>query len=115
MPPYKEPSFQDRAAMAQQARQKALDQLKAKEPVDPAILEQRRAARAAKERKLADDRAAKAAATAAAKAEQDAALAAKLAEAEAAAASKAASMKLLTPEAVKAARDARYAARKARQ
>ena len=115
MPPYKEPSFQDRAAMAQQARQKALDQLRAKEPVDPALMEERRAAREAKERKRAEDRAAKAAAVAAAKAERDAAKAAVLAEAEAAAAQKTASMKLLTPEAVKAARDARYAARKARK
>ena len=46
MPPFKDPSFQDRAASAAQARQRALEKLKAKPPIDPAVLEERKAAQA---------------------------------------------------------------------
>ena len=118
---FKVPTFQDRQALAQQAKQKALEQLKAKPPVDEAVLAERRQAREAREQALAVERAAKAEALAAAKAEKAAAKAAALAEeaaaraeAEAAAALKAARLKPPSAEEMKAARDARYAARKAR-
>lgn len=122
MPSYKAPSFQDRLAAAGSAKQKVLDALKAKPPVDEAVMEERRLAREAKEKALAIVRAAKAEAAAAAKAEKEARKAAQLAaeaerkaEADAAAALKA--VRLTPPSAaeMKAARDARYAARKARK
>jgi hypothetical protein len=112
---YKDPSFQDRNAAAAKAKQKAIEQLKARPPVDPAILEEKRLAREAKEKAVADERAAKSAAIAAAKAEAAARLAAETAEAEAIAAEKASRLKPVTPAEMKAARDARYAARKAKQ
>ena len=114
MPSFKHPSFQDRVALAKQAKQKALDQLKAKPPVDEALMAERRKAREAKEQALAAERAAKAEALAAAKAEKAAKKAAEIAEAEAAAALKAARLKPPSAAEMKAARDARYAARKAR-
>lgn len=115
MASFKHPSFQDRQASAEKARQRALDQLKAKPPVDPAVLAQQRHERELREQALADERAAKAKANAAVKAERAAIKAAELAEAEAAAALKAARLKPASPEEMKAARDARYAARKARK
>ena len=78
MPPFKDPSFQDRTASAAQARQRALDKLKARPPIDPAVLEERKAAQALRD-----------AAAASAK-------------------------PVLTEAEKKAARDARYAARKSR-
>ena len=48
---YKEPTFQDRAALAAQAKQKAIEKLKAKPPVDPAVAAARAAAREAKKGK----------------------------------------------------------------
>lgn len=121
MPAFKSPTFQDRVALAQQAKQKALAQLKAKPPVDEAVLAERRQARELREQALAAERAVKAEALAAAKAEKAARKAAELAAreaereaAEAAAALKAARLKPASPEEMKAARDARYAARKAR-
>src|SRR3546814_18761063 len=45
MSAYKDPSFQERTALARQARQKALDQLKAKPPADEAVLAERNAGR----------------------------------------------------------------------
>ena len=119
---YKAPSFQDRLAAAGSAKQKVLDALKAKPPVDEALMEEKRLAREAKEKALAEARAAKAEALAKAKAEKEerraaqaAADAEKKAEADAAAALKA--VRLTPPSAaeMKAARDARYAARKARK
>jgi len=115
LPSFKDPSFQDRVASAVKARQKALDQLRAKPPVDEALMAKRRQEREVREQALADDRALKADANAAAKAEKAAANASQLAEAEAAAALKAARLKPASPEQMKAARDARYAARKARK
>ncbi len=112
---YKDPSFQDRNAAAAKAKQKAIEQLKARPAVDPALLEEKRLAREATEKALADERAAKAEAIAAAKAEAAARLAAEKAEAEARAAAKASRAKPATAAEMKAARDARYAARKARQ
>lgn len=115
LPSYKDPSFQDRAAAAARAKQKAIEQLKARPKPDPAVLEEKRLAREAKEKAIADERAAKAAAVAAAKAEAAAKLAAEKAEADAAAAERASRARPATPAEMKAARDARYAARKARQ
>ncbi len=112
---FKDPSFQDRTAAAGKAKQKALDQLKAKPPVDEALLAQRREAREVRERASADEHAAKREAAAAAKAEKAATKAAKLEEAEAAAALKAERLKPPSAAEMKAARDARYAARKARK
>ena len=115
MAAFKDPSFQDRAAAAERAKQKALDQLKAKPPLDEALMAERRQAQEVREQALAAERAANAKATAAAKAEKAAAKAAKLAEAEAAAALKAARLKPPGSAEMKAARDARYAARKAQK
>jgi hypothetical protein len=112
---FKDPSFQDRAASAGKAKQKALDQLKAKPPVDEAVMAQRRHDREAREQVLAEDRAAKKLADAQAKAKSDAIKAAQIKEAEAAAAIKAARLKPASAAEMKAARDARYAARKARK
>lgn len=114
MAAFKDPSFQDRTAAAKLAKQKALDQLKAKPPVDEALMAERRRVREASETALAEERAKRAEVLAAAKAEKAAIKAAALAEAEAAAALKAARLKPPTAAEMKAARDARYAARKAR-
>lgn len=118
MPAFKDPSFQDRAAAAARAKTKALEQLRAKPPLDEAEVaaaiarreardaaqaERRAQARAAKEEAEAAKRAAKAEAEAAAAAE-----AARTAEASAPA------PKLSEAER-KALRDARYAARKNRK
>ena len=102
---YKDPSFQDRAASAAEAKQKALDRLKAKPPVDEAVVAERQAARLAREAAQAEKRAAKKAAEQQAKAE-------KAAQAEQA---KAAEVAAPTEADRKAARDARYAARKNRK
>jgi hypothetical protein len=108
------PSFQDRVEAARKAKQKALDQLKAKPPADEALMAARRQAHEAKERALQEARTAKAQQRTAAKTEKASNKAAELAAAEAAAALKAARLKPSSPEEMKAARDARYAARKAR-
>jgi hypothetical protein len=99
---YKEPSFQDRVATAKKARETALARLKAKPPVDPAVL----AERAAKAQEREEAKARRAAERAAQRAEEK-----KLAEEK-----KAAAVVIEPTEAErKAARDARYAARKARK
>jgi len=111
---FKDPSFQDRVASANKAKQKALDQLKAKPPVDQQLMATRREERETRERTLEQEWAGKAREKAAAKAEKASLKAAALVAAEAAAALKAARLKPPSPEEMKAARDARYAARKAR-
>src|SRR5438874_7547196 len=97
-------SFQDRAAQAAEAKKKALDQLRAKPPVDE---------------KLAAERVAAGQQRAAAKAEKAAAKKAERKAADEAAAAdareKAAAAAPPTEAERKAARDARYAARKARK
>lgn len=109
MPPFKDPSFQERVGRAAAAKEKALQQLRAKPPVDPAVLAERAAARAAGEQAEAEKRAAR-------KAAQDRAKAEKAAAAEAARAAAARpAVRLPTEAERKATRDARYAARKARQ
>ena len=99
MASYKDPSFQERTALAKQAREKALKQLAAKPAADDALIAQRQAARLAREAAEAEKSAARRAAIVQAKADKLAAAQVPekpgLSEAE-----------------LKAARDARYAARK---
>lgn len=111
MPSYKAPSFQDRIAAAGSAKQKALDALRAKPPIDAAIMEERRRVQEARDEAAAIKRAAKVEALAIAKAEK----AKRKAAEEAAAALKAARLTPAGAAEMKAARDARYAARKARK
>jgi uncharacterized membrane protein YukC len=112
---FKDPSLQDRLTSAGKAKQKALDRLKAKPPVDEAQQAQLREAYEREQQALAAERAAKAEARAKAKEEKAQREAAERAEAEAAAALKAARLKPASAAEMKAARDARYAARKARK
>lgn len=111
---FKDPSFQERTAAAQRAKAEALAKLRAKPPIDEATVAERLARSEAKAAAEAEKRQAKLAA----KAEAEAARQAQAqAEADAAAAAaEAASRKVeLTEAEKKAARDARYAARKARK
>ena len=55
MSSYKEPSFQDRSALAKKAKQAALDQLRAKPPLDASVLTER--LEAAREREAAQSKA----------------------------------------------------------
>ncbi len=112
---FKNPTFQDRVELAGKARQKALDQLKAKPATDAKVMAERREAWEAEQQALSAERAAKAGATAAAKAEKAALKAAELAAAKAAAELKAARLKPASAAEMKAARDARYAARQTRK
>ncbi|HEU0135028.1 MAG TPA: DUF6481 family protein [Allosphingosinicella sp.] len=107
MPPFKD-SFQDRVGQADEAKRKALEKLKSKPPIDPAVAEARAEAARQREAKAEEKRAAKAEAARAAE-EAKAAEAAKSAKAAASA------PKALTEAEKKAARDARYAARKSRK
>jgi hypothetical protein len=108
MASYKDPTFSDRIASARLAKDKAIASLKAKPPTDPALLAQRRATADAREAKLSEKRAAKADAARTA--------AEKAAAHEHAAAAEAGLDRgrkpIATEEERKAARDARYAARK---
>jgi hypothetical protein len=105
MKSYKDPSFEDRVARAAEAKQKALDKLRAKPPVDEKLVAARQAARLKREAAEAERRAAK-------KAAEQAAREAK--QAKAAEKAKPAPV-VLTDAEKKAARDARYAARKNRK
>jgi hypothetical protein len=96
MTAYKEPAFQDRVSAAAKARAEALARLKAKPPLDPAVVAER-VARAQEREALQDVRASQRAEARATLVRQSA-LAAQESEAD-----------------LKAARDARYAARKARK
>lgn len=106
---YKTPTFQDRASLSQSAKLKALETLKNKPVMDPEVAAARLAAREAKEAAAREKREAK-------KAAEEEARLAKIAAAEAAAAAKEAEKNRAAQALVdaKAARDARYAARKAR-
>jgi hypothetical protein len=97
-------SFQDRAAQAAEAKQKALEQYRARPPVDETLAAERLAAGQEREAAKAEKAAAK-------KAERKASDEAAAADAEA----KAAAAAPKSEEELKAARDARYAARKARK
>lgn len=105
---YKEPSLQDRQAVARAAKEKALAKLRARPAVDPAEMAQRLERQAQKDQALAANRA-----------EAQAAKAAAIAAKKQAAAEKAAQdlveARPLTAEEQKAARDKRYADRKARK
>ena len=97
-------SFQDRAAQAAEAKQKALEQYRAKPPVDEKLAAERIAA--------GEERAAaKAVKAAAKKADKQAATEASAADA----AAKAAAAAPKSEAELKAARDARYAKRKSRK
>lgn len=112
MKSYKDPSFQDRTDRAAQAKQKALDNLRQKPPVDEKLAAERQAARLSREAAAAEKRAAKKAAEQAAKeAKQAQASAAKAENAQKASAS----APPRTEAEMKLARDARYAARKSRK
>ena len=101
MKSYKDPSFQDRVGRAAEAKKKALEQLLSKPPVDEKIVAERQAARLKREAAEAEKREAKKAA----RAEQASAEKAKVAAEPAPP----------TEAELKAARDARYAARKKRK
>ena len=97
-------TFQERLARAADAKQKALEKLRSKPPVEHATLAERQAAHLRREAVAAEKRAAKAA-------EREQAKAAKSASAE-----KTLAVPLVRTEIeLKAARDARYAARKKRK
>lgn len=107
MPPFKD-TFQDRVGQAAEAKRKALDKLRSKPPVDEAVAAARREASRQREAREEEKRAAKAEKVRAADAAR--------ADDEAKAATEAAATKPPPTEAErKAARDARYAARKSRK
>lgn len=106
---YQQPGFEDRVAAAKRAKAEALEKLRAKPPVDEAELAARIERERAREIAAAEKREA-------ARIAKEEAIAAKAEQARLAAeAAEAARPKVLTPEEQKAARDARYAARKARK
>ena len=113
MPAFKTPTFQERQSAAAEARDKALNKLRAKPPVDEAELAARTAARIAREAAEAEKRAA---AKLARDAEIETKRAAKQAALEAKLAEEASRAAAVPTEAErKAERDARYAARKKRK
>ena len=116
---FKNPTFQERAALSAEAKKKALEKLRAKPAVDPETLAAQKAARLEREAAEAEERAAKKAAIEQAKRDAEEARLAKIAEekaaADAAKARMAASLHVPTEAERKAARDAKYAARKARK
>jgi hypothetical protein len=112
MKTYQNFTHQDRAAQGADAKQKKLEQLRAKAPVDPAVQEARLLASQKREAAAAEKRADRKVAEEAA---ERAALDAKIAADEAEAARLAAIKPALTEEERKLARDAKYAARKNRR
>lgn len=102
---FKDPSFQDRIGSAAEAKKKALDNLRSKPPLDEKLVAERQAARLKREAAAAEKRSAKKAADQAARDSKAAELAAQAAAASA----------VPTEAERKAARDARYAARKNRK
>ena len=103
MPSFKQPTFQERTALAAKAKQAALEKLRAKPPVDEAVLAERRAAAQARE-----------AAQVKAREEKRAAIALEKAQKDALKAQEAVTSAGLSEEEQKAIRDAKYAARKQR-
>lgn len=113
---YKEPSFQDRMAVAQSAKNKALAQLNRRAPVDPAELARRLAHQAAKDEAQRIKRvAAQEAKRSVQAAKEDEQMAKREADRLAAEIALAAPPRALDEAELKSARDARYAARKARK
>lgn len=118
MAAFKAPDFNERANAARDARARALEALRNKAAPDPAAVAARQQAQAAREAAAAAKSAARKEAIELARMERDEARAKAKAEAEAAAAAAAAAKRpphIPTAAELKAARDARYAARKARQ
>ncbi len=107
MAAFKVPTFQERAELAQAAKLKALEKLKAKPALDPAILAERQAARLVREAAEAEARAARIA-------ERERLKEEKKIEIERIAAQKAA-QPVIDKAAQKALRDARYAMRKSKK
>lgn len=105
---FKVPDFTERAALAREAKERALEKLRAKPAPDPAAIAAKVEAAAAKQIAVEAKREARRTEMAEAKAAKETARA----EREAA---EAAAAKPLTAEEQKAIRDARYAARKARK
>jgi hypothetical protein len=105
---FKLPDYNDRMGASALAKQKALEQLKAKPPVDEAVVAAKAAAREAREAAEAEKRAAKRAAE-----EEAKRLKREKAEAAAAVPTPVAAPELTEAER-KAIRDAKYAARKSR-
>ena len=105
MTAYKAPTFADRQAAAAAARDKALAKLKAKPPLDPELVAERKAAAERKQAAAEEKRLARIVEREAAKVEA----------AAAAEAAKALIKQPMTEAEKKAERDARYAARKARK
>lgn len=110
MPPFRD-SFQDRVGQAAEAKRKALEKLRSKPPVDPAVAAERQEAARQREARAQEKRAAR---TEKAKAAEDARAAADAKTAQIAAEAAAAPPPPTEAER-KAARDARYAARKSRK
>lgn len=108
---FKNPTFQERIGRAAEAKKKALEQLRSKPPVDEKVAAERQAKSLARQARIDEKATAKKAAQQAAKDAKAAELAAKTAEL----AAKAAASAPRTEAELKAARDARYAARKARK
>ena len=102
-------------ATSGKAKQKALDELKARPPVDEAVLAERRHEWKMREQARSSERTAKAEAVAADKAEAAAIKARQLASEKEAAELKAARLKPTSAAEMKTGRDARYAARQARR
>lgn len=118
MAAYKTPDFNERTAAARDAKATALEKLRNKAAPDPQVVAARQAVREAKEAAEAERRAQHKAAIEQKKADKEEARAKARAELEAAAAAAAAAKRppaVTTPAELKAIRDARYAARKARQ
>lgn len=107
MKSYKEPGFEERVSRAAEARMKALGALRARPLVDPDVLARGREAHEARQSAKTEARAVKKAAQSALKQATIAEAASKPEPAEQPAG--------LTPAERKAARDARYAARKNRK
>jgi len=106
MPPFKD-SFQDRVGQAAEAKRKALENLRARPPVDPAVAAARQEASRQREARAEEKRSARAEKMRAAEDGR--------AAAAGAAAESAADASPPTEAERKAARDARYAARKSRK
>ena len=104
---FKNPSFQERIGNAAEAKKRALEQLRSKPPIDERIAAERQEKSLARQAKIEAKSAARKAALQADKE-------ARVAKAEQAKAKAAASAPRTEAE-LKAARDARYAARKARK
>lgn len=111
---FKAPDFTERAAAARDAKQRALEALRNKPAPDPEAIAARQAKLAEREAAAAERRAARLAEAEAAKAAKEAARAEAEAARIAAAAPPVQKPKLNEAE-MKALRDARYAARKARK